>query len=181
MIADRSAIHGMMAEFNTAEALVAAVRKTRSDGWLKMDCYTPYAVEEVSVAMGPMRSPLPLLAVLGAAVGLVLMVALEYETTVWAYPMNIGGRPLNSWPAFAVPAFEAMILAAGVAVFVGLLVVNRLPEYYHPVFNLHEFRIGAKSESFYLCLEACDERFELASTRAYLEQFNPASIEEVEL
>jgi hypothetical protein len=180
MAAQRS-IHGLLAEFDSADELVRAARQAQVDGWRRMDCYTPYLVEEAAEAIGTVRNRLPPIALIGGICGGLSVFALQAWSSLTAYPLNIGGRPLFSWPAFVVPAFEGSILGAGVAIAVGMLALNRLPSLYHPLFNAPNFRAGATKDKFFLCLEAEDAKFDVQGTRAYLEGFHPSSIVEVEL
>jgi len=106
---------------------------------------------------------------------------METWIAVWSYPLNIGGRPLFSWPAFIIPAYEWTILFAGLSAAFGMCALNGLPQLYHPLFNAPNFRQGATTDKFFLCLEATDPRFSIMETRALLEQFSPASVVEVEL
>jgi hypothetical protein len=145
-----------------------------------MDCYTPYPVEEAAEAIGFTRNRVPLFTLVGGGIGLVSMFLLETWISVRAYPLNIGGRPLFSWPAFIVPAFEWTILCAGVAAAVSMLALNGFPALYHPLFNAANFCKGATTDKFYLCLEARDPAFDLDLTRAYLDGFHPNSVVEVE-
>jgi hypothetical protein len=177
----RDAIYGLLAEFDTPGDLIRAARQAYRDGWRRMDCYTPYPVEEAAEAIGFHRNRVPLVTLLGGLVGGSSMFLLEVWISVQAYPVNIGGRPLFSWPAFLVPAYEFTILFAGLAAAIGMLALNGLPTYYHPLFNAPNFRNGATTDKFFLCLEAKDEKFNRAATRSYLEAFQPASVVEVEL
>jgi len=115
-----------------------------------------------------------------ALMGLAAMFALETWISVLAYPLNIGGRPTYSWPAFIVPAYEWTILFAGLSAAFGMLALNGLPALYHPLFNAPNFRDGATTDKFFLCLEALDPKFDLAEAKKYLESFQPVSVVEVE-
>jgi hypothetical protein len=108
------------------------------------------------------------------------MFGLETWISVWAYPLNIAGRPYFSWVAFVIPAYEWTILYAGLSAAFGMLALNGLPKMYHPVFNAPNFRNGATSDKFFLCLEAKDPKFELTETRAFLDNLTPVSVVEVE-
>jgi len=161
-------LHGLMAEFHDPEQIVKAARKVHEAGYTKVDAYTPYPIEELSEALELHRSPLPLMVLGGGILGALAGYGLEYWSSVIAYPLNIGGRPLHSWPAFIVPAFETTILlAAGTAV-LGMLALNRLPEPYHPVFNVPSFAMASR-DKFFLCVEAEDPKFDKAETRKLLE------------
>jgi len=158
----------------------AGARQARLDGWRRMDCYTPYPVEEAAEAIGFHRNKVPLLTLIGGLMGLVAMFLLETWVSVWAFPLNVGGRPLYSWPAFIVPAFEWTILFAGLSAAFGMLALNGLPALYHPLFNAPNFRDGATTDKFFLCLEALDPKFDRAEAKKYLESFQPVSVVEVE-
>jgi hypothetical protein len=123
----------------------------------------------------------PLVTLLGGIAGGSSMFLLETWISVLAYPVNIGGRPLFSWPAFLVPAYEFTILFAGLSAAFGMLALNGLPTYYHPLFNAPNFRDGATTDKFFLCLEAKDAKFNRIETRRYLENLQPISVVEVEL
>jgi hypothetical protein len=145
-----------------------------------MDCYTPYAVEEAAEAIGFHRNEVSLVTLLGGLLGLAAMFGLETWISLWAYPLNIAGRPYFSWVAFVIPAYEWTILYAGLSAAFGMLALNGLPKTYHPVFNAPNFRNGATTDKFFLCLEATDPRFDAAETRSFLEDQAPVSIVEVE-
>ena len=122
----------------------------------------------------------PLTMLLGGLLGVTTAFLMETWITVWSYPMNIAGRPLFSWPAFIIPAYEWTILFAGLSAAFGMLALNGLPQLYHPLFNAPNFRDGATTDKFFLCLEAHDPKFSILETRAFLEQFSPVSVVEVE-
>ncbi len=176
----REEIYGLLAEFDTPEELVRAARQAYSDGWRRMDCYTPYPVEEAIEAIGVRGNTVPLLTLVGGLLGGTVMFALEEWISTVAYPLNIAGRPLNSWPAFVVPAFEFTILWAGLSAAIGMIALNGLPALYHPLFNAPNFRAGASVDKFSLCLEAYDPKFDAVEARTYLESFKPISVVEVE-
>ncbi len=167
----REGTYGLLAEFDTPGDLVRAARQARQDGWRRMDCYTPYPVEEAAEAIGFHRNKVPLVTLIGGLMGGAAMFALETWISVLAYPLNIAGRPTYSWPAFIVPAYEWTILWAGLSAAFGMLALNGLPALYHPLFNAPNFRDGATTDKFFLCLEALDPKFDLAETKAYLQQF----------
>ena len=117
---------------------------------------------------------------MGGLMGVTTAFLMETWITVWAYPLNIAGRPLFSWPAFIIPAYEWTILFSGLAAAFGMMALNGMPQLYHPVFNAPNFRNGATTDKFFLCLEAADPKFAITETRAFLEQFAPVSVVEVE-
>jgi hypothetical protein len=177
----REGIYGLLAEFTTPTELVRATEKAQQAGFRRMECYTPYPVEEAAVALRFHKTSVPLVCLMGGIMGMVTAFLMETWITVWSYPMNIAGRPLFSWPAFIVPAYEWTILFAGLSAAFGMLALNGLPQLYHPLFNAPSFRDGASTDKFFLCLEAADPRFSILETRAFLEQFAPVSVVEVEL
>ena len=172
--------YGLLAEFDSAASLIAAAQASYNDGWRRLDCYTPYPCEEAAEAIGFHRNFVPLVTLVGGIMGCTAMFLMETWINVWAYPLNIGGRPLYSWPAFVVPAYEWTILFAGLTAAFGMLAMCGLPAPYHPLFNAPNFRTGASSDKFFLCLEARDPKFSLTETRAFLDGLQPVTIVEVE-
>lgn len=144
-----------------------------------MDAYSPYPVEELSEAIGFHRNRLPLLVLIGGIVGCVGGFSLCYWASAIAYPLNIGGRPLNSWPAFIPVTFECTILVAAFAAVFGMLALNGLPQPYHPVFNVERFELASRNH-FFLCIEAKDPRFDTEATRAFLLSLGPSEVTDVE-
>jgi hypothetical protein len=176
----REGIYGLLAEFDTPGDLVRAARRAREDGWRRMDCFTPYPVEEVAEAMHCHRNRVPLVTLIGGLLGGAAMFGFETWVSVVAYPINVAGRPTYSWPAFIVPAYEWTILWAGLSAAFGMCALCKLPSLYHPLFNAPNFRTGATVDKFFMCLEALDPKFNIAETRAYLETLDPVSVVEVE-
>jgi len=176
----RNPIYGLMAEFETPGTIIAAANKTYAAGYKKIDAYSPFPIEELSDAIGFHRNYVPLVCLVGGLMGLAAMFLMETWVSVLAYPLNIAGRPLFSWPAFIIPAYEWTILWAGLSAAFGMLALCGLPQPYHPLFNAPNFRSGAMVDKFFLCLEANDPKFELAESRSFLEGFGPASVVEVE-
>jgi hypothetical protein len=176
----REGIYGLLAEFNTPTELVQATEKARTEGYRRMECYTPHPVEEAAEALDFHTTRVPLVCLLGGLMGVTTAYLMETWINVWAYPLNIAGRPLFSWPAFIIPAYEWTILFAGLSAAFGMLALNGMPQLYHPVFNAPNFRNGATTDKFFLCLEATDPKFSLTETRAFLEQFPAISVVEVD-
>ena len=175
----RPPIYGLLAEFHSPHEVVEAAKKVREAGYRRVDGYSPYPIEEFCEALHFHRSPLPKLVLLGGILGLLAGWGLEYWASVIDYPMNIGGRPVNSWPAFIVPAFETTILfAAGTAVF-GMLALNGLPQPYHPVFNVPDFALASR-DRFFIGIEALDPKFDREGTKAFLRGLGASAISEVE-
>jgi Alternative complex III, ActD subunit len=172
-------LHGLMAEFEEVDQVVAAAKKAREAGYTKLDAYTPFPVEGLSEALGHAKSRVPLVVLLGGLAGGFGGWLLQYWTQVYGYPMNVAGRPHNSWPAFIVPTFECTILLAAIAGVVGMILLNRLPMPYHPVFNVERFT-AASRDRYFLCIEADDPRFDRRATEEFLRGLRPAEVAEVE-
>ena len=170
----------MLAEFDTPSDLVRAAQAAYNAGWRRMDCYTPYPVEEAAEAIGFHKNRVSLITVVGGLMGLCAMFSLETWISTLAYPLNIAGRPTYSWPAFIIPAYEWTILFSGLSAAFGMLALNGFPSLYHPLFNAPNFRSGALDDKFFLCLESTDPKFDLTETRAFLEAQGPTSVVEVE-
>ncbi|MBI2833360.1 MAG: DUF3341 domain-containing protein [Acidobacteria bacterium] len=173
------ALYGLMAEFRSPTDLVDAVVRARQAGYQRMDAYTPFPVEGLAGALGFHERRVPLIVLLGGLTGAVAGYALQYWASVIAYPMNIGGRPHHSWPAFIVPAFETTVLFAAFAAVLGMLALNGLPMPYHPVFNVPRFALASR-DRFFLCIEAEDPKFDREETRRFLETLEPREVSEVE-
>jgi hypothetical protein len=176
----REGIYGLIAEFNTPTELVNATEQAHQAGYRRMECYTPYPVEEAAEALRFSKTSIPLICLLGGIAGVTVAYLMETWINVWAYPLNVAGRPLFSWPAFIIPAYEWTILFAGLSAAFGMIAQNGLPQLYHPLFNASNFRNGATTDKFFLCLEATDPKFSLGGTRAFLEQFPAISVVEVD-
>jgi hypothetical protein len=176
----REGTYGLLAEFDTPTELVVAAKTAYDSGWRRMDCYTPYPVEEAAEAIGFHRNYVPFICLIGGLMGLAAMFLFETWVAVFAYPLNIAGRPLFSWPAFIIPAYEWTILWAGLSAAFGMLAMCGFPTLYHPLFNAPNFRNGATTDKFFLCLEATDPKFEVVESRSFLESFRPVSVVEVE-
>lgn len=167
-----SAVFGLMAEFRGPEALVAAAHRAREGGYRKMDAYTPFPVEGLAEALGVRHTRVPLYVLIGGILGGAGGFFMQYYAAVLGYPLNIGGRPLNSWPAFIPITFELTILAAGLTAVISMIVMNGLPQPYHPVFNAPGFE-RASSDRFFLCIESGDPNFDPETTRSFLEGLKP--------
>lgn len=175
----RTLLHGIMAEFGNPTDLVVAIHKARAAGYRTMDAYSPIPVEEVSEALHIHDRKLPLLVLLGGIAGCIGGFALATWTSVYDYPINVGGRPFFSWVSFLPVTFETTVLAAAATAVLGMLALNGLPMPYHPVFNVPQFALATR-EKFFLCIEATDPRFDRAEVRRFLESLEPLSVAEVE-
>ena len=176
--APMTTLYGLLAEFETPKALVRAAEQARLHGYRSMDAYTPIPIEELGEALGLRRSRLPRLVLAGGVLGAMAGYGLAYWVSAIAYPLNVGGRPLNSWPHFIPVTFETTVLGAALTAFVGMWVLNGLPQPYHPVFNVPAFT-RASLDRFFLCIEATDPRFDRHATWKFLESLHPVGVTEV--
>lgn len=172
-------LHGLMAEFEGAEVLLEAARRAHEKGYRRMDAYSPFPVEGLSEAIGFHQSRVPLLVLAGGIGGAVGGYLLQYYAMAVSYPLNIGGRPLNSWPSFIPVTFELTILCAALAAVFGMLALNGLPMPYHPVFNVPRFDLASRSR-FFLCIEARDPLFDREKTRQFLRDLKARDVYDVE-
>ena len=172
-------LYGLMAEFGTADHLLAATRAAYKAGYRKMDAYSPYAVDGVAEALGFTKTRVPFITLLGGIVGGLTAYIMQWYSAVLDYPLNVGGRPLHSWPAFIPITFELTVLFAAIAGLIGMLVMNGLPKPYHPVFNAPEFKLASQSR-FFLCIEADDRVFRADEVREFLLSLAPEKVMEVE-
>jgi hypothetical protein len=168
-----------MAEFDNADALLKAAQRTYDEGYRRMDAYSPFPIHGLAEAVGYRHRILPWLVLAGGILGGVAGFWLQYWVSVIELPVNIGGKPLNSWPSFIPVTFECTILGAALTAVLGMLALNGLPKPYHPVFNAERFRL-ASSNRFFLCIEAADRKFELSAVTAYLKSLSPYGVIEVE-
>jgi hypothetical protein len=171
-------LYGLMAEFETPTGLVHAAEKARLEGYRQMDAFSPIPIEELSAALGLRRTRLPILVFIGGVLGGLGGYGLEYWSQAIAYPMNIGGRPYHSWPHFIPVTFETTVLGAALTAFVGMWVLNQLPQPYHPVFNAAAFA-RASLDRFFLCIETTDPKFDRVQTQKFLESLHPLGVSEV--
>jgi hypothetical protein len=175
----RARLWGLMAEFDNPGDLLDAARRAHEAGYRKMDAYSPMPIHGLSEAIGFHCSRLPLLVLLGGlfGCGLAFFMLWYVETTV--YPLNVGGRPYNSWPSFIPITFEVTILFAAVTAVMGMLALNGLPMPYHPVFNVDRFAMASRHR-FFLCIEAADPKFDAGDTRRFLEATHCRGVSEVD-
>ncbi|HYG78433.1 MAG TPA: DUF3341 domain-containing protein [Planctomycetota bacterium] len=171
-------LYGIMAEFDSPEHLIEAVRRVREEGYQKIEAYTPFPVEGLAAALGYTHTGIPTLVLLGGIAGAIFGYGLQYWTMVIDYPLNIGGRPLHSWPAFIPSTFETTVLFAALTAVLGMLFMNGLPTPYHPVFNVPRFAL-ASNDRFFLCVQARDPRFEPEATKNFLQTLKPREVSEV--
>jgi hypothetical protein len=169
---------GLLAEFAAAEDLVAAAERVYGDGYRRFECYSPLPVEGLADAIGFRRSGLPLVVLVGGVVGCLAGIALQYWTTVIAYPLNVGGRPLVSWPSFVPVVFEMTVLFAALSAVLGMLAMNGLPRPHHPLFAIPSFD-RATQDKFFLCILSTDAQYHPQTTRQFLERLGPVEVIDV--
>lgn len=175
----RSHIYGVVGEFENERQLIQAATKSREAGIRHVEAYAPFPVEGLSEALGLKRNNVALLTLIGGLCGGLGGFGFQYWVNVVAYPLNIAGRPLNSWPAFIPVTFELTVLGASLTAVFGMLALNGLPQPYHPLFNVERFSKHATSDRFYLCLEAHDHNFNVADAARFLESVGAQHISEV--
>ena len=171
-------IYGLMAEFENVNDAITAARATYAAGYRKIDAYAPFPVEELSEAIGFHKNGVALICLVGGLLGATGAFTLQWWINTISYPINIGGRPLNSWPSFIIVTFEMTILFSGLSAVFGMLALNGLPMPYHPVFNVPRFD-AASRDRFFLIIFASDTNYRAEQTRQFLEGLNPVSVMEV--
>lgn len=171
-------IYGIMAEFPGPTELVVAAKRAYEAGYRHMDGYSPFPIEELSHAIGFHKTRLPLIVLIGGIVGCLTGFGLQYWVSVVAYPLNIGGKPLNSWPSFIPVTFEVTVLFAALSAVIGLIALNGLPRPYHPVFNVDRFELASRTH-FFLCIESSDALFDREKTAEFLKSLNASEVNEV--
>jgi len=171
---------GLLAEFGGEAELVAAASMVRDAGYTRTDAFMPYPSHDVIHALGVKRSKVPLIVLIGGAIGAIGGYLMQYWMSAVAYPLNVGGRPLNSWVSFIVVTFEMTILLGSISGVIGMFALNRLPEPYHPVFNVPAFRAAASRDGFFLAIESEDEKFDREGTMDLLRRSGAIRVAEVE-
>jgi hypothetical protein len=174
----RTPIYGLMAEFENPTALAAAARQVRAKGYRKVEAYSPFAIEEVNEALGLHQNKLPLIVLCGGILGGLTGYLMQYYVAVIDFPLNIGGRPLHSWPSFIIITFELTILFAALSTVLGLFGLCGLPMPYHPVFNVSRFAFASR-DRFFICIEAEDPLFDRHQTAEFLHTLTPREVSEV--
>lgn len=172
------AVYGIAAEFDSPRKLVEAARAVRAQGYLQFEAYTPYPIKELNEIV-PGTDPVPVIVFAGGVAGAITAWLMQCYIAIWDYPTNVGGRPLYSWPSFVPITFELTVLFAAIAAFIGALWLCGLPLPHHPMFNIREFARASK-DRFFLCIEAKDPMFSAENTGAFLSNFGPLGVWEIE-
>jgi hypothetical protein len=170
-------LYAIVAEFSHPDKLLHAARQCR-ERYEAVDAYAPYSVEGLADAVGFRRNRVALLALLGGIAGGVGIYALMWYSAVLDYPINSGGRPLDSWQVFVIPTFELTVLGAALAAFIGMLVLNGLPRLHHPIFNAPDFDLASRNR-FFVSVRATDQAFERSAVRTFLQGLDPIRVFEV--
>lgn len=175
---NRSRLWGLMAEFATADELLAAARAARDAGYSRAEAYSPFPVDGLAEALGFERNRVAPLTLAGALLGGLGGYAMQWYSAVVDYPIDVGGRPLHSWPMFVPVSFELAVLGGALAAFLAVIIGNRLPDVSHPVFNAADFDLATRNR-FFLCLRADDPQFDERRSAAWLELHRPLECVEV--
>jgi Ni/Fe-hydrogenase subunit HybB-like protein len=171
-------LYGVMGEFERVAGIVSAAQRARAAGYRRVDAYTPFPIEELPAALRLPRNWVPLLVLIGGLCGASSAYFMQYYAAVFSYPWNVGGRPLHSWPSFVPLTFELGVLGGALFGLFGMLILNRLPRPYHPVFNAPGFRRAAR-DRFFLCIEKRDPLFSRAETPAFMQSLGALRVSEV--
>src|SRR5437868_14258034 len=166
-------LYGVMAQFDSPSALVAAARETYAAGYRRINGYSPFPIEELSEAIGFKRSVLPIIVLIGGIIGALGGFFMQYWMEVIDYPINVGGKPFNSWPAFIPITFECTVLVAAFSAVLGMLALNKLPQPYHPVFNAPNFALATR-DRFFLSIESNDPGFKYSEATQFMKTLEEA-------
>ena len=173
-------LYGVIAEFETPNDLVHAARKVYDAGYRRINGYSPFPIEELSEAIGFTHTSLPLIVFIGGVIGGLSGFFMQYWIEVINYPINVGGKPTNRWPAFIPITFEMTVLFAAFSAVLGMLILNKLPQPYHPVFNLPNFALATR-DRFFLAVEANDAKFNHGEVVDLLKSLNAVAVNDVEV
>jgi len=181
MTGDENHVYGLIAEFVEPDAAVAAARRLRADGVRRFEVYSPLPIEEMNefLARRP-RNWLAVIMFVGALGGAIIGFGIQYDIAVIAYPINVGGRPLDSWPAFVPTAWEICALFAVYIGFIAFLAYCRLPQLYHPIFDARHFE-RATQDRVFLCVESGDPQYDATRLTTIFREYRAVNVAEVPL
>jgi hypothetical protein len=171
-------LYGLMAQFDNPEDLLEACEQVRDAGFTRTDAYAPFPVHGLSMALGQKRTKVPLMILIAGIIGAIIGYGMPWYANVIQYPMNIGGRPYNSWPYWIPLMFECTVLVAVQVAVWGMLGLNGLPRLHHPVFNVPSFSM-ASQDRFFLAIESTDPQFDVVKTTQFLESLHPIEVAQV--
>jgi len=169
VLSEEPGVHGVMAEFLSPAALLRAGKRAYAAGYRRMDAYAPMPVEGLAEVIGFKKNKVALAVLCGGSFGAIGGFTLLEWIAGIAYPHNVGGRPLNSWPSWIPITFECMILCSAITSLLCVLFMNGLPKPYHPVFNVPEFARASK-DRFFLCIESSDPQFRAEEAMDFLRE-----------
>ncbi len=172
-------LYGLLAEFDGPDELLKAAKDAHAAGYRKMDAFSPMPIHDLSESMGYDKHRVPTIVLICAMLGACSGFGLQYWVSVIDFPLNVGGRPLLSWPSFIPVTFELGVLFSAFGALIGMLILNGLPRPYHPVFNVPNFE-RASGDGFFFCIEAEDPKFDISETRAFLESLKAIKVDDVE-
>lgn len=172
-------LYGLLAEFETPQQLLEATQRTHDAGYRKIDAYSPLPIHGLDEAVGFHGTVLPAMVFTGGLVGGLAGFGMQWYANVISYPLNVGGKPYNSWPHFIPITFELTILGAALTAVFGMFALNGLPKPYHPVFNVPQFA-RASDDRFFLVVKSRDKNFDLGRTKTFLDGLKPFGVYEVE-
>src|ERR1700756_5598426 len=173
-----SRIYGLLAEFESVDSVISAAQRVNGACYRNIDAFSPVPLEELSEAIGFHKNGVALVCLVGGLLGGTAAFVLQWWINTIAYPVNIGGRPFNSWPSFIIVTFEMTILFSGLSAVFGMLALNGLPMPYHPVFNVPQFESVTK-DHFFIVIFSSDKNYDAEQTRLFLEELKPISVAEV--
>jgi len=179
MPAKRPPAYAILGEFPDTHSLIAAAKRARDEGYTKMDAYSPFPVEGLPEALGYGKTRVPLVVLIGGLLGAFTGYSMQYWIAGVYFPINIGGRPLNSWPSFIPITFELTVLFASLFAVLGMLALNGLPTPYHPLFNVHRFALASR-DRFFLAILSTDKKFKLEETRQFMHFLGAREVSDVD-